>query len=124
MQACFHDCIIVQHPVSGNYIGLGSQDSTNTEEDGVEAIWSLPAIWRQGEFTSSLCYSVWSKVAEVCSVSSNLGICIEAAKLLPDPNQLCMYHRHFCTTLLQQVMWTQPKPSVRNRRRRLCIYSS
>lgn len=42
MQTCFSDCIIGLYPISRNYIGVGSWDNTNTEEDGAEA------NWRQG----------------------------------------------------------------------------
>lgn len=41
MQACFYDCI-GQHLISRSYMGPGSLDNTNTEEDGEEA------VWRQG----------------------------------------------------------------------------
>lgn len=95
MQACFYDHIFGQHPISGSYTGLGSLDNTNTEEDGAEA------IWRRGSLMVPRVRTVWSKVAKVCSVSNNLGLCMEAAKLLPDPNQSYKYHGHLSARLLQ-----------------------
>lgn len=44
---------------------------------------------------------VWSKVAELCSMSNNIRLHMEAAKLLPDPKQSWKYHGHFCTILVQ-----------------------
>lgn len=58
---------------------IGSQDNTTLKK----------MVQRQFGDRSvlQLLVLVWSKVAELCSTSNNIRLHMEAAKLLPDPNQ-------------------------------------
>lgn len=58
---------------------IGSQDNTTFKK----------MVQRQFGDRSvlQLLVLVWSKAAELCSMSNNIRLHMEAAKLLPDPNQ-------------------------------------